>query len=199
MIVVEAPNRIPPDTCRWRFGRWEPHHYTFDLFLAGGIAGCPDWQAELIDLLKDTRLLIYNPRRATWPADLPQNEEAARQAAWEIEACKRASHAVFWFPAEGPSPRTLLELGVQLGEVDARRHRAFTDMCGDYDLADYVSVGCHPEYAYRGLVEREVRRRGETPPLFAALAELAADLIVQEQAVIRGLEEEGQRMCLPQP
>ena len=39
----------------------------YNLFLAGGITNCPDWQSELIKKLKnlklDYNLNVYNPRR----------------------------------------------------------------------------------------------------------------------------------------
>ncbi len=34
-----------------------------DLFLAGGIANCPDWQAEAIKLLGNQDIVVANPRR----------------------------------------------------------------------------------------------------------------------------------------
>lgn len=38
-----------------------------NLFLAGGITGCPDWQQELVQLLRDADLILLNPRRAHFP------------------------------------------------------------------------------------------------------------------------------------
>jgi hypothetical protein len=53
------------------------------LFLAGGITGCPDWQADLRAQLGDLPLALLNPRRAI----------------------------SFWFPAEALQPIALYELG----------------------------------------------------------------------------------------
>ena len=33
-------------------------------FIAGGITNCPDWQADIVEMLKDTDLTLLNPRRA---------------------------------------------------------------------------------------------------------------------------------------
>jgi hypothetical protein len=33
------------------------------VFLAGGITGCPDWQAELVRMLADVPVALLNPRR----------------------------------------------------------------------------------------------------------------------------------------
>ena len=58
-LIIEAPNEI----------------YSYDknskqLFLAGGIQKCPQWQKEMIDMLKDVKdLIIYNPRRENFPID----------------------------------------------------------------------------------------------------------------------------------
>ena len=54
-----------------------------DLFLAGGISNCPDWQSEVIKMLGDTDLNIANPRR---PYGLEKTgDAAAKQIAWEHE------------------------------------------------------------------------------------------------------------------
>ena len=46
-----------------------------DLFLAGGISKCPDWQAEAV-------------------------KEAAYQIRWKYEFLRRARVVLFWFPKE---------------------------------------------------------------------------------------------------
>lgn len=54
-----------------------------DLFLAGGISNCPDWQSEVIKMLSETDLSIANPRR---PYGLEKTgDAAAKQIAWEHE------------------------------------------------------------------------------------------------------------------
>lgn len=50
MKVVESPNIYSPDP------------EARSLYLAGGITRCPDWQQEMIHLLVQTDLVIFNPR-----------------------------------------------------------------------------------------------------------------------------------------
>ncbi|MDG4795218.1 nucleoside 2-deoxyribosyltransferase domain-containing protein [Micromonospora sp. WMMD1082] len=92
-----------------------PTEYTGDdtaIFLAGGISGCPDWQADAVTLLRDTPCTVLNPRRARYPMD--DAAAAAQQVAWEHRHLHRASVILFWFPASPTSdqPIALYELGV---------------------------------------------------------------------------------------
>lgn len=84
------------------------------LFLAGGITGCPDWQAEIVDMLSDTNLVLFNPRRANFPIDDPTASHA--QILWEHIYLKRADRILFWFPKENAAgcPIALFELGAWL-------------------------------------------------------------------------------------
>ncbi|VVB80059.1 Nucleoside 2-deoxyribosyltransferase like protein [uncultured archaeon] len=79
------------------------------LFLAGGITGCVDWQLELLDLLKDTDLVILNPRRKNFDLSISNIEE--EQIAWEFNHLNKADAVSFWFPKETLCPITLYELG----------------------------------------------------------------------------------------
>ncbi len=81
------------------------------LFIAGGISNCPDWQSELIKLLKDTNLTILNPRRKHFPTNNSGIEE--EQIAWEYLYLAKATAVSFWFPRETLCPITLYELGKQ--------------------------------------------------------------------------------------
>lgn len=87
---------------------------TCDIFLAGGISGCPDWQTRAYELMDHTGLTIVNPRR---PEGLETiGREAKRQIAWERLALDKARVTLFWFPAgESPCPIALFELGMALG------------------------------------------------------------------------------------
>ena len=88
---------------------------TFDgtgpvLFLAGGITGCPDWQAEAVSLLAAAEVTVMNPRRPGRMADVP--DPAAEQVAWEFRYLNRADVVLFWFPSgEAVQPIALYELG----------------------------------------------------------------------------------------
>lgn len=113
MIVVRAP---------------EYKDYPFDntIFLGGGISGCPEWQTEMIDLLRDTNAVIYDPRRADYSDSL---EVAKEQITWEYNYLIHCEEILFWFPKETICPITLFELG---------RWSM---------LNKPIYVGCHPQYS----------------------------------------------------
>lgn len=79
------------------------------VFLAGGITGCPDWQGELVTLLKDTNYAIFNPRQKNFPINNPA--AAWLQIEWEFEYLRKADIISFWFSAEGTQPIVMYELG----------------------------------------------------------------------------------------
>lgn len=109
------------------------------VFLAGGITGCPDWQAEARKRLDDLPIAILNPRRADFPIDDPS---AARgQIEWEFRHLRRVSVVMFWFPASGPvtQPIALYELG---------RHAALTRR---------IVVGADPAYIRRQDVDIQLK------------------------------------------
>jgi hypothetical protein len=97
------------------------------LFLAGGITGCPDWQQEMVSLLKETSLTILNPRRANFPIHDPS--AAQEQIEWEHHAFRAADVILFWFPKETLCPIVLYELGAW--SMTSKR----------------VFIGVHPEYS----------------------------------------------------
>lgn len=80
------------------------------LFLAGGITNCPDWQAELIDKIKNIpHLTVYNPRRPVFEAG---NETyGVPQISWEYKHLGEADVIVFWFAKGSVNPIVLYELG----------------------------------------------------------------------------------------
>lgn len=96
MIYVEAPN---------------PEILWPTVFLAGGITGTWDWQAELVGILDGFEFegVIINPRRAEW--DMADEDAAEKQINWEWFALKKADLISFWFPRETLCPITLFELG----------------------------------------------------------------------------------------
>lgn len=85
------------------------HGNETSLFLAGGITGCPDWQKGMIDTLKDTPLVLFNPRRASFPIE--EQGEARAQIEWEYTHLRKATAISFWFPCETLNPIVLYELG----------------------------------------------------------------------------------------
>jgi hypothetical protein len=98
--VITAPNPILVT---------DPYH---KVFLAGGITGCPDWQAKAIQLIRQnaTRdIVLYNPRRPNFPIDDPS--AAPQQIEWEFKALNHADTILFWFCKEAIQPIALYELG----------------------------------------------------------------------------------------
>ncbi len=79
------------------------------LFLAGGITGCPNWQAIVVEQLKETPLTLFNPRRQQFPIDDPT--ASTFQIRWEYDHLRKADAILFWFPCETLCPIVLYELG----------------------------------------------------------------------------------------
>lgn len=95
--IIEAPSR-----------EFEPREY--NLFLAGGITNCPDWQQEFIARMGDNPTLnIFNPRRKEFPIHDPNAAE--EQIKWEYDYLKGANIIVVWFSGGSLNPIVLYELG----------------------------------------------------------------------------------------
>ncbi len=99
------------------------------VFLAGGITNCPDWQVEMVHLLSDTDLVLFNPRRPYFP--MGEIGAARGQIEWEFNHLERADCILFWFPCETLCPIVLYELG-------RWAHSEKT-----------IFVGVHPQYQRR--------------------------------------------------
>ena len=108
------------------------------VFLAGGISGAVDWQADVVSRLADLPLVILNPRRENFPIDDPA--AAPAQIEWEFRHIRRATAVLFWFPHETLCPIALYELG---GRALVREQPLF--------------VGTHPDYQRRLDVEVQLR------------------------------------------
>jgi hypothetical protein len=81
------------------------------LFLAGGITNCPDWQREAISELIDIPdLTILNPRRADF--DVNDHAVEQEQITWEFKQLKDATEIAVWFSQGSLNPITLYELGI---------------------------------------------------------------------------------------
>lgn len=100
ITVIECPNDIKREDLLKREN---------NLFFAGGITGCPNWQADFATLLQDEDLVAFNPRRTIWPIDDPNSTEV--QVSWEYDYLNKAEAISFWFPKETDCPITLYELG----------------------------------------------------------------------------------------
>lgn len=113
------------------------------LFLAGGITGCINWQADLADLLKDEKIVLLNPRRINFPID--DQNAAPEQIKWEYTHLQKADAVSFWFPKETVCPITLYELGVQIAKDKP------------------LFMGIDPEYSRR--LDVEIQTRLERPEI----------------------------------
>ena len=85
------------------------------VFLAGGITNCPNWQWDVIKLLKDAvndypNLVILNPRRDNFPTDDPNASE--EQITWEFNALARCTVISMYFSdGDSDQPICMYELG----------------------------------------------------------------------------------------
>jgi hypothetical protein len=116
-----------------------PEYYRGDgrvLFLGGAITGAPNWQAEALEALAGTDLVVCNPRRPDFPIDDPR--ASFEQISWEYTHLRRADGALFWFPCETIAPIALFELGRLTGESKP------------------IFVGRHPDYARKVDVDLQV-------------------------------------------
>ena len=131
----------------------EPEQNQSSLFLAGGITDCPDWQQELVRLLRDTDLILLNPRRANFPMTDPT--AANQQIDWEHRHLRLADAISFWFCAEAMQPITLYELGA-------------------WSMTDKpLFVGVHPDYSRRQDVEIQTKLVRPDVKIVYALSDLA--------------------------
>jgi hypothetical protein len=95
MIYIEAPKEYKGKKKK-------------SLFLAGSISGARNWQLDLVKLLKDEDIVIFNPRRKKFP----HKENAAKmQIKWEHRHLQKSDAISFWLSKETLSPITLYELG----------------------------------------------------------------------------------------
>lgn len=141
MKYVESPNN------------YQPQLQDRSLYLAGGITGCPDWQQEIVHLLKATDLFLLNPRRKHFPIDDPTAAEF--QIKWEHKHLRMADEILFWFPRETLCPIALYELGAW----------SMTDVP--------MYVGVHPNYQRRMDIEIQTKLTRPNIKIVYSLYDLA--------------------------
>lgn len=129
------------------------------VFLAGGITNCPDWQSTVISLLAGfSGGVLLNPRRSNFPIYDPN--AAREQIAWEFRALRSAHIFSMWFCAsESVQPICMYELGCHLERLRDQPAR--------------VVIGIEPGYKR----EQDVRIQTElaNPEIAATIeADLAA-------------------------
>lgn len=104
-MIVKAPSNYSGELSR------------FKIFLAGSInmGAATNWQSMVESQLNEKDILILNPRRDDWDTSWEQkitNKQFKEQVDWELDAQKNADLILMYFDKEGPSPITLLELGL---------------------------------------------------------------------------------------
>ncbi len=125
--------------------RYRPKFYETSLFLGGGITSCPPWRNKIIELLKDSDLILIDPVRENFDVNNPEVEK--EQIKWEFDHLLISDMRMFWFCEETLCPITLFELG-------------------KYIYSRRLFVGCHPNYKRKndlliqlGLVRPELTLR----------------------------------------
>lgn len=141
--TVIAPNELPQ---------------SIDLFVAGGISECPDWQSEIILALNELNIVSVNPRRNTGFATT--GEMAKEQIKWEHEALNKANAVLFWFPFETLCPITLLELGSAMLRENQK-----------------LFVGVHPDYKRDFDVREQLFLQRPEVEIHSTLEELTQEII----------------------
>lgn len=102
------------------------------LFLGGGISNCPDWQSQMVELLSNTDLTLFNPRRKDF--DVSNKDLSKEQIKWEFKYLKMCVGVMFWFCKETLCPITLFEYGKMLAYAKYTQSNR------------RIFVGCDPEY-----------------------------------------------------
>lgn len=99
------------------------------LFLAGTIemGNSPDWQADVIEIVKDYDIIVFNPRRVLPPEG---TEDIIKQINWELSGLHKSNTVYMHLCANTISPISLLELGLLQGTQSTTK----------------VIVYCDPEY-----------------------------------------------------
>lgn len=143
MVYVEAPNAAPTSMFP-------------SVFIAGGITLCPPWQMDLINMIKDLDIVVYNPRRKEFPINFP--DAAKGQIRWEYQMLRKASMISFWFCKETIQPIVLLELGSW-----TMTHKP-------------IIIGMDPAYQRRQDVEIQVELVRPDIKIVYSLTELADDI-----------------------
>ena len=129
------------------------------LFLAGGITGCPNWQAEVENKLSNLHdLVVFNPRR-DGDFNVRDPSWSVQQIEWEHNHLELSEFVLFWFPKEGQCMITLFELGKCMG------------------LGKRVVIGCHPEYVRALDVRIQARLIQPNIPVARDLDELVMNFV----------------------
>jgi len=119
------------------------------LFLAGSIeqGKATNWQQKAIQFYDAQQnlsdVVIVNPRRETWDADLDQrieNREFNFQVSFELDYLERADAVIMWLEPGTLSPISLFEFGLMTGWTSA-------------GLLNKLVIGCPEGFWRKGNVE----------------------------------------------
>jgi hypothetical protein len=140
------------------------------IFLAGGITNCPDWQSEMVELLKDLDVVIYNPRRKNFP--IGDKNEAYKQIHWEFTELDRADLILFWFSRGSLNPIVLFEYGKWL--MNTRNNMGYKPLF----------IGIDPEYERRQdvMIQTELENGFYYNRICFSLEDLAKQIIGEIQS-----------------
>jgi hypothetical protein len=143
-VYVEAPDELIKDYV-WK-----------SVFLAGGITGCPNWQASIRGHLADSGLVLYNPRRSSFDINATPERE---QIEWEYKALNQADAILFWFPAgESLCPIVLYELGTWTQKYPYKP----------------IFIGIEPGYKRENDIRVQTELTRPTVPIVSSLEALAS-------------------------
>ena len=127
-------------------------YQTIDIFLAGGISNCSDWQEivtqRALDKFQNKDFILINPRKDNF--DVSNPSESENQIMWEHHWLELSDAIFFWFPKETLCPITLFELG------------CYADRSSYKDLI----IGCDPEYKRLTDVQTQTKLRRPGQPVF---------------------------------
>ena len=87
------------------------------VFLAGSIEmdTAENWQSKISDALRETDVVLFNPRRSNWDSSWKQsirNPFFREQVNWEMDGLEKSDIIVVYFDPNTRSPITLLEVGL---------------------------------------------------------------------------------------
>lgn len=146
---------------------YQRQHGDHTIFLAGGITGVQDWQAEARQMLDNTPVVVFNPRQPAF--DVTNPDAAPAQIKWEVDHLRQSDVTLFWFPACDPAitvqPIALFELGMALGDACCWGRR--------------LVVGTAPDYPRRFDVVEQCRHALPRLTVHQHLNEVVSDALVE--------------------
>ena len=93
MILLKPPLQLTQD---------QIDNGNITIFLAGSIemGKTEDWQSEIQNILQDSSVTIFSPRRDDWDSSWPQDADFApfnEQVTWELDHIDQADMVLMYF------------------------------------------------------------------------------------------------------